>query len=126
MRYKLIQRINPNDIRSDRKWYAIPVNSGKTVTLDDLAKQVSGRSSLTRGDVNSALQNLVDELPMFLLMGQSVQLGELGTVRISFSSSGIDDPAKFHTSMIRPVKIIFTPGWMMKKELDEITFWIDK
>ena len=125
MKYKLIERGNPGNASAPKKWYASPVQSGKTVTIEEMAKQISGRSSLTRGDLYSALQNVVDELPLFLLMGRSVQLGEFGTLRLSFSSDGVEDPKNFNTNMIRGVKIIFTPGKLIKSEIDNLTFEIE-
>ena len=67
MRYTFIPRIDSNDKENDidRKW---PVDSAETDTPGDLTKQVSGRSSLTNDYLNNALQNLVDGLPLFLLI----------------------------------------------------------
>ncbi len=125
MKYKLIERGNPGNKDAQKKWYASPVQSGKAVTIDELAKQIAGRSSLTRGDLNNALQNVVDELPLFLMMGRSVQLGDFGTLRLSFSSDGVEDPKKFNTEMIRSVKIIFTPGKLIKSEIENLTFEVE-
>jgi predicted histone-like DNA-binding protein len=124
MNYKLIERGNPGNAQAAKKWYASPVKSGKTVTLNELAVQISGRSSLTRGDVNNTLQNVVDELPLFLMMGRSVQLGDFGTLRLSFGSDGVEDPKNFNTNMIRGVKVIFTPGKLIKKGIEDLTFEI--
>ncbi len=126
MWYKLIKRGKPGEVEGTKKWYASPVQSGKVVTIKDIAKQISGRSSLTRGDLNNALDNVVDELPLFLKMGRSVQLGDFGTLRISFSSEGVENPKDFNTAMIRDVKIIFTPGKLLKEELSTLTFEIEK
>jgi predicted histone-like DNA-binding protein len=125
MRYKLIERAAPGSEPVSKKWYATPVQSGKTVSLNDIAKEISGRSSLTRGDLNNALQNVTDELPLFLLMGRSVQLGDFGTLRISFSSEGVEEPQQFHTNMIRGVKVLFTPGKLLKKGISDLTFEVE-
>lgn len=122
MKYKMIKRVNPANREGGRKWHAIPVKSGRPFTLTDVAIQISGRSSLTRGDLSNALQNLVDQLPMLLLLGHSVQLGDLGSLRISFGSDGVDTPEEFNPNMIRNVKIIFTPGKLLKKALADIVF----
>jgi hypothetical protein len=55
-------------------------------------------------------------------MGKSVNLGELGTMRISFGSEGVDDPKKFHTSLISGVRIVFTPSVELKDALTKIHF----
>lgn len=128
MKAKLITRKNPQDREAAPKYYAIPVYSGK-VDVDFIARQISGRSSLTPGDVKNVLSNFLDELPTYMLMGYSVKLNELGTFRISFSSEGAVSPSKedFTTSMIRNVKIIYQPDVAIKNRiLDEITYEVNR
>lgn len=88
MKYKLIQKGKPGDPDAPKKWYATPIKSG-TITQKNLAQQISGRSSLTSGDVNNVIQNLLELLPQELIKGNSVQLGDFGTFRLSFSSDGV-------------------------------------
>jgi hypothetical protein len=45
-----------------KKWYANPVNAGK-FTVKDFAKEIAGRSLLTRGDIENTLDNFPEELP---------------------------------------------------------------
>ncbi|WP_423128663.1 HU family DNA-binding protein [Gaoshiqia sp. Z1-71] len=120
MKYKLIERANPQD-RDQKKWYASPVNEGK-ITKSDLAKDIVGASSLSRGDVSNAIENLIDTMPKYLLMGKSINLGEFGTLRISFSSEGVEAPEQFNTNKISRVKVIFTPSIEFKAALDRIKF----
>jgi hypothetical protein len=62
MKYKLIQRKNPQDPKADGLFYASAVNEGK-FSLRDFAKEIEGRSSLTRSDILNVLKNFLDELP---------------------------------------------------------------
>jgi hypothetical protein len=55
-------------------------------------------------------------------MGKSVSLGEIGTLRVSFSSEGVDDKAGFNVGMINGKKIIFTPGTELKQQLQNMHF----
>ncbi len=103
------------------KWYASPVNDGK-VTKGDLAKDIVGNSSLSRGDITSTIENVLDTMPKYLLMGKSISLGEFGTLRLSFSSEGVDKPDEFNVNMISGVKVIFTPSVELKKALEDIKF----
>jgi hypothetical protein len=47
------------------------VNAGK-FTIRDFAKEIAGRSSLTRGDIENTLDNFLEELPTFLKIGMSI------------------------------------------------------
>lgn len=120
MKYKLIERANPQD-RTKVKWYASPVNEGK-VTQRDIAKDIVVSSSLSRGDITNVIENLLDTLPKYLVMGKSVSLGEFGTLRLSFSSEGVDAADQFSASMIDGAKVIFTPGVELKKAIEDISY----
>ena len=87
MKIKLQKKKNPQK-RTEEKFYANPVNLGKK-TLRDIAHDIAGRSSLTRGDIENVLSNFMDCLPHYLRDGFSVQLGEFGTMRLTLSSEGL-------------------------------------
>lgn len=116
MKYRLVQKGNPGDPEAEKKWYANPVKAG-TTTQKNLATQISGRSSLTAGDVSNVIQNLVELLPQELIKGNSVQLGDFGTFRISFSSDGVEKEKDFTVDKIKGVKVLFTPSADFKKVL---------
>ena len=120
MKYKLIQRANPQD-RTKSKWYAQPVNDGK-VSQKAIAADIVELSSLSRGDVSNVIESLIATMPKYLLMGKSVSLGDFGTLRLSFSSEGVEDPAKFNPSLISGLKVVFTPSVELKAALDRARF----
>ena len=106
---------------AEQKYYAFAVNSGK-MTLRDFAREIAGRSSLTRGDIENVLLNFIEELPTFLKLGMSVQLGDFGSLRLSIISDGANSPDEFSVGMIKGVRIIFTPSVELKKMLKDIPF----
>jgi predicted histone-like DNA-binding protein len=120
MKYKLTKRTNPLD-RTEEKWYASPINDGK-VTKTDLAKELVGMSSLSRGDVSNVIENLLEVIPKYLLMGKSVSLGELGSLRLSFSSEGVEKPEEFTVGMIRGARVLFTPSVELKNSIANMKF----
>jgi predicted histone-like DNA-binding protein len=121
MLYRLIERANPQKREDPKKWYASSIHTG-SVTVKSFAKEIAGRSSLTRGDIENVLANFLDELPLFLTSGMSIKLGEFGTLRLSISSEGTDTKEEFDASNIKGVKVIFTPSADLKKALEEIKF----
>ena len=120
MKYKLIERANPQN-REQTKWYASPINDGK-VSKTDLSKEIAGISSLSRGDVSNVIENVLEAIPKYLLMGKSVSLGEFGTLRLSFSSEGVDSADEFSTSKITGMKVIFTAGTELKRAIEATSF----
>ena len=114
MRFKLVQKKNPQK-REEVKYYANPVNVGNK-SLDDIARDIAGRSSLTRGDVSNVLYNFIDCLPHYLRDGFSIQLGNFVSMRVTLSSKGAETEKTFKTETIKP-RVVFTPGTELKREL---------
>ena len=121
MKYKLTQRANPQNRQASGKWYASPVNDGR-ISKKDISADIVTLSSLARGDVSNVIDSLVDTVPKYLLMGKSVNLGDLGTFRLSFTSKGVDTPETSNTNMISGVKVIFTPSSELKSLLKKTSF----
>ena len=119
MKIKMVQRKNPQK-KSEVKYYASPVNAGKK-TLRDIARDIAGRSSLTRGDIENVLANFIDCLPHYLRDGFSVQLSEFGTMRLTLSSEGAATEKAFKTETIKP-RVTFTPGVELKTALRENSY----
>ena len=124
MKYKLIKRANPQK-KEEQKWYASPVNNGK-ITKTEITKEIVNMSSLSRGDVSNVIENLLDTMPKYLLMGKSISLGEFGTLRLSFSSKGVEKTEEFKTHLIGKAKVVFTPSVEFKKALEGIKFEVSK
>lgn len=121
LKYKFVERRNPSKPAAPKKLYASPVKVG-TKTITSLSMDIANVSSLNRGDVNNVISNMVEHIPKELLQGKSVSLGELGTLRISFSSEGVESEEDFNTSKIKKVKVIFTPGVLIKNEIKKAKF----
>lgn len=119
MKIKMVPRKNPQK-KTEVKYYASPVNAGKK-TLRDITKDIAGRSSLTRGDIENVLFNFIDRLPSYLRDGFSVQLGEFGTMRLTLSSEGALTEKAFKTETIKP-RITFTPGVELKAALRDNSY----
>ena len=120
MKIKLVKRKRPGAKDDAGKLYANPVNVGKK-TMHDIAKDIAGRSSLTRGDIENVLANFMDCLPHYLRDGFSVQLGEFGTMRLTLSSEGAATVKAFKTETIKP-RVTFTPGVELKAALRENSY----
>ncbi|MDR0754978.1 MAG: HU family DNA-binding protein [Prevotellaceae bacterium] len=125
MKYRVIEKGNPSNSAAPKKQYASAVNAGK-FTIKQFAKEIAGRSSLTRGDIENVLTNFIDELPTFLKLGLSVKLGDFGTLRLNLVSEGVDADKKFTADSIKGVKVIFTAGAELKESLKSISFEEEK
>jgi predicted histone-like DNA-binding protein len=123
VKVKKILRRNPQDL-SKSKWYLTQERAG-TVGLQAIAKEIEGRSSLSLGDVRSVLSNLVEILPLFLKLGQSVSLEGFGSFRLTVSSDGVEKPEDLNARHIRGVKLSFLPSPDLKRNLADISFEVE-
>ncbi|MDR0411165.1 MAG: HU family DNA-binding protein [Treponema sp.] len=120
IKLKKIMRKNPQD-QAHAKWYLTQEKSG-TVGMKEIAKEIEGRSALSLGDVQSVLSNMVEILPVFLKLGQSVNLEGFGSFRVSVSSEGVDKPEDLHARHVKGVKLLFLASNNLKRNLEGITF----
>ena len=124
MKYKLVPRANPQKRDDPPKLFAQPVYDG-AVNTNFIGRQIAGRSSLTIGDIMNVLSNFFDEIPTYLLLGQTVKLDGLGTFRLSFTSDGADTEDTFKVGSIKNARILFMPDPAFRKRIvDEIRYTI--
>lgn len=110
VKFKLTKKKNPAKKDDAGKWYAIPTVVNRLDTRA-VCKVVTRNTTTAPTELESSFNLVCDGIPHELQQGNSVKLGELGSLRLSFSSTGVDDINSFNaTAMIKNVKVIFTPS----------------
>jgi predicted histone-like DNA-binding protein len=94
------------------------------VGLAEIAKEIEGRSALSLGDVQSVLSNLMEVMPIFLKLGQSIKLEGFGTFRITVSSDGTATAEELNARHVKGVKLVFLPSVELKRNLEDISYEI--
>ena len=119
--YKLIKKcIGKFGAGKTEKYYAIVSHSG-TFDLDAVCEAVENRSHLNSAAVKSILDSFCYIIRRELQEGRIVQLGELGSFRLSLSSDGVDNPDEFIANRnIRSSSLIFCPGKKIKLKKDSL------
>ena len=72
----------------DKKWHLNLVKIGKTVSTQQLAEMIAEKSSLTPGDVQNVIRNLMSTMRMHLLNSRTVRLNGLGTFTMKARTRG--------------------------------------
>ena len=122
MKYRLVEKKNPQHPDDPKKWYANAVHAG-VITIHHLAERVALQSSLTRGDILNTLENALDVVPEYLDMGFTVSLGNLASLRLTLSSEGADTKETFEVKeMMKKPHVVFNPSTLMERKLSEITY----
>jgi predicted histone-like DNA-binding protein len=123
VRLKKIQRKNPQDL-TQSKWYLTQEKAG-TVGIQEIAKEIEGRSALSLGDVQSVLSNLVEILPLFLKLGQTIKLEGFGSFRVSVASDGTATAEELSARHVKGVKLLFLPSIELKRGIENISFEVE-
>ena len=119
IKVKKVQRAKPG--ASDQvKWYLTQSTAG-AVSIKEITAEIVQRTSLSRGDIQNTLLTLVDVLPTFLKLGQSIRLDGFGTFRVSATSTGKETPEALTASDAK-ARIVFLPATELKHSLDQASF----
>ncbi|GAB3827994.1 HU family DNA-binding protein [Hymenobacter jeollabukensis] len=116
--YSLVQRGLPGTTTGPKKWYA-SVRSRGVTTERGMADKISRSTSLSSSDVKAALESLLQEIPRELAEGQIVQLGDLGSFRVTLQSDGTDTESAFTAAQIRKIKVNFVPSALFEQLLGQ-------
>lgn len=121
IKFKTIQKVNPRDIQGLRKHYAQVVTTD-TVGFDELSETISENSSLMPEDIAGVLIALERNIIRSLKNGRVVNLGAIGTFRLSVSSEGQDTMEDVSGSSIRKAKVNFRAGKGISAMLKNLTY----
>lgn len=122
-KFKLTKKKNPIKKDESGKWYAIPSVVNRLDTRA-VCKVVTRNTTTAPTELESSFNLVCDGIPHELQQGNSVRLGSLGSLRLSFGSIGVDDITKFNAAtMVKNIKVIFTPSKeLMSAIKDGLTF----
>lgn len=109
-KFRFVKRKNLQKKDDPGKWYASPIVENRLNT-GIVCRVVTRNTTTAPTELESGFNLVCDGIPLQLQTGNSVQLGKLGTLRLSFGSQGVDNVDDFNaSSMIKNVKVIFTPS----------------
>ena len=110
--YNLAKRKDPQT--KTVKWYAVPASKGAMDT-DETARMAVADTTLSKGEFKHVMEVASEKLLPLLLSGISVSIGDLGRLRLSFGSVGVEDMNDFDpTTMIKSAKLVFSPSKALK------------
>ncbi len=93
------------------------------LNLNDFAKHIADHGcTYDRADIAAVLTKAVDCLREQMLLGNKVNLGELGSFHTELQSEGAKTPGEFSAQNIKSVNVRWTPGRNFKNLRDEATF----
>ncbi|WP_455584746.1 HU family DNA-binding protein [Bacteroides sp.] len=96
-----------------KTWHPTLVKMKKVVNTQTLAEEIAEKASLTPGDVQNVVRNLLSVMRGHLLNSYSVRLEGLGTftMKIRSRGKGVDAEEKVNPNQITSVHCRFTPEY---------------
>jgi len=117
-----LQSSNPLDETAKKKVYAHAQYSS-LMTLNEFAEHIASHGScFDRATIAAVLTKAVDCLREQLLLGNKVQLGDLGAFYCSLCSRGADSAIDFVISNIKRVKVGWEPSSYFQDLIKEASF----
>lgn len=107
-------------------YYAYPKSQQK-LTNNKVVERIVRETSLSEGDVKNDLVRLSNIVCDALKMGMSVDLVELGSIRIVVPSKMMDTPEEVTVKdALKTPKIVFTPKQKMRDAANSVELSIDR
>ena len=107
-------------------YYAYPKSQQK-LTNEMVIERIVRETSLSEGDVSNALISLGNIVCDALKMGMSVDLAELGSLRLIVPSKMMDTPEEVTVAdALKTPKIVFTPKQKMRDAANAVELSIDR
>lgn len=107
-------------------YYAAP-KMQQRMTSTMLIDRIVRETSLSKGDVRNALISLTSVINDALAMGMSVDLADLGSIRLSVPSKMMDSAEEVTVNKaLKTPKIIFTPKNAMREAAKSVELSIDR
>ena len=119
--YVLVERGNPQKPEEPKKFYAQAKSTG-SVTLKELGKEITQRSTVNHADTLAVLEALTQVLADNLSAGKIVRLGDFGTFQIAITSDGAETEKEFTSNLVKKPKVAFRAGNDLKDMLKVLKY----
>ena len=120
--YSTALRGNPLDDEAAKKVYAT-AQVNEVISLDKFAKHISEHhSKYGKGDIYAVLIEMVTCMREQLLLGNKIQLGDMGNFYVTLSCKGAKDFEEFSALNIQKVNVCWERGSNFKNLRDDAKF----
>lgn len=120
--FSTVLRSNPINPDAAKKAYAT-AQVNETISLPRFAQHISEHhSKYGKGDIYAVLIEMVTCMREQLLLGNKIQLGDMGSFYVSLACKGADSLEDFTANNIKKVNVNWERGDDFKNLLNDATF----
>ena len=127
LEFEVKSKVQPVGERKGQTVYYAQVKSQQKLTNKMLIERIVRETSLSEGDVKNALISLSNVVCEALQLGMSVDLAELGNLRVSVPSKMMDTEKEVTAKdALKTPKIVFTPKQKMRDAANQVELSVDR
>ena len=119
--YNKMERGNPGNPSAPKRWYPVLKSTGM-VKEREVARLLADETTLNPKEAEMAVSQLLKVVTNLILNGNTVQLGELGSFRITAGTEASDTKEEVTAAKIKKVNLRFTESEALKNELKKAKF----
>ena len=117
LRYKIIITVAPGSEEKNNRIYFPKLCGGEQINIDDISKDLSLATTVSRTDVCAVIIGLADLFPLYLRQGYSIKLDKLGIFRLHAKTKSSKCVDKVSAKNIKQLRLSFIPDKQIRKEL---------
>jgi predicted histone-like DNA-binding protein len=119
--YNKVKRGNPSNPSAPKLWYPVLKSTG-LVREKEVARLLSDETTLNPKEAEMAIYQLLKVMVRLLLDGHTVQLGSLGSFRLTAHSRGVATEAEVTAALIEKLTVRFSESEEVKDNVKKATF----
>jgi predicted histone-like DNA-binding protein len=119
--FNKVERGNPSDPSAPKLWYPVLKSTG-LVKEKEVAKLLSEETTLNPKEAEMSVYQLFKVVVRLLLDGHTVQLGPLGTFRLTAHTRGVATEAEVTAQLIHKLTVRFAESAEMKEAIAKAAF----
>ena len=121
IKYKVVERKNPQDQAAPAKYYAQTIIDGKDDT-EVLARIIAKNTTMGFADIHGVLLALGEVVPERLAIGRSVDLVNLCILSPGMRSAGADTPEEFNANeYIKRTKVNIRAKKYLREIIEDVS-----
>ena len=117
-----LRHIVPGEPEMGNKTFPV-AQYAQNLDMKAMAQHMASHGSkYHKGDIIAVATQLVDCIRAQLLLGNRVNLGDLGTFYVTLKAEAADNAESFSTALIKDVNVRWSPSTQFKSLINEATF----
>lgn len=121
VQFKMVPKQNNLVSPPEVKFYPCAVSKGD-VNLDDLAKVISSRCTISKADCYGVISALSDVIGEALSDGKIVKIQNLGSFQLSLLGTASDEENSLGKANIKSARVVYRPSKHLKAKIKGITY----